>query len=81
MLNYDALNMNIETIIPEIIVLVVSLVVIFYDLFARGRENKSQILAGISIVGYVAALLWDLPSEVALRATPRSVELALRVSW
>ena len=31
--------------------------------------------------GYVAALLWDLPSEVALRATPRSAELALRVSW
>jgi hypothetical protein len=31
--------------------------------------------------GYVAALLWDLPSEIALRATPRSAELALRVSW
>ena len=31
--------------------------------------------------GYVAALLWDLPAEVALRATPRSVGLALRVSW
>jgi hypothetical protein len=31
--------------------------------------------------GYVAALLWDLPSEVALRATPRSVGLAFRVSW
>ena len=31
--------------------------------------------------GYVAALLWDLPLEVALRATPRSAELALRVSW
>ena len=31
--------------------------------------------------GYVAALLWDLPSEVALRATPRSAGLALRVFW
>ena len=31
--------------------------------------------------GYVAALLWDLPAEVALRATPRSVGLAFRVSW
>jgi hypothetical protein len=31
--------------------------------------------------GYVAALLWDLPSEVALRATPGSAQLALRVSW
>jgi hypothetical protein len=30
---------------------------------------------------YVAALLWDLPSEVALRASPRSAELALRVYW
>jgi hypothetical protein len=30
---------------------------------------------------YVAALLWDLPSEVALRATPRSAELAFRVYW
>lgn len=31
--------------------------------------------------GYVAALLWDLPAEVALRATPRSVGVALRLSW
>jgi hypothetical protein len=31
--------------------------------------------------GYVAALLWDLPSEIALRASPRSAELALRVHW
>jgi NADH-quinone oxidoreductase subunit N len=53
--NYDALNMNLETIIPEIIVLVTALVLIFYDLFTRGRDNKSQTLAGISIVGYVAA--------------------------
>ena len=30
---------------------------------------------------YVAALLWDLPSEVALRASPRSAELALRLYW
>lgn len=31
---------------------------------------------------YVAALLWDLPAEVALRAEPRrSVSLALRLSW
>jgi len=31
--------------------------------------------------GYVAALLWDLPQEVSLRASPRSAELAIRVSW
>jgi hypothetical protein len=30
---------------------------------------------------YVAALLWDLPSEVALRASPRSAALALRLYW
>jgi hypothetical protein len=30
---------------------------------------------------YVAALLWDLPTEVSLRASPRSTELALRVYW
>lgn len=55
--NYDALNMNLETIIPELILTVMAIVLIFYDLFTRGRENKSQVLVGISIVGYVAALL------------------------
>lgn len=30
---------------------------------------------------YVAALLWDLPTEVALKASPRTAELALRVRW
>lgn len=30
---------------------------------------------------YVAALLWDLPAEVALRATPRAAGLAFRVRW
>jgi len=29
----------------------------------------------------VAALLWDLPTEIAVRATPRTAELALRVHW
>lgn len=31
--------------------------------------------------GYVAALLWDLPAEVALRASPRAVGLALKLHW
>jgi hypothetical protein len=31
--------------------------------------------------GYVAALLWDLPAEVALNATPRSAGFALRLRW
>lgn len=30
---------------------------------------------------YVASLLWDLPAEVAFRASPRSTGLALRVYW
>jgi hypothetical protein len=30
---------------------------------------------------YVAALLWDLPSEVALRASSRTAVLSLRVHW
>jgi hypothetical protein len=30
---------------------------------------------------YVASLLWDLPAEVAVRATPRSAGLAFRVRW
>lgn len=30
---------------------------------------------------YVAALLWDLPAEVALRAAPRSAGFSLRVYW
>lgn len=30
---------------------------------------------------YVAALLWDLPGEVALRAEPRSAGLAMRFRW
>ncbi len=55
--NYDALNMNLETIIPEIIVLATALVVIFYDLFTRGRDAKSQTLAGISIAGYGLAFI------------------------
>ena len=31
--------------------------------------------------GYVAALLWDLPAEVAVDASPQSARLALRVRW
>ena len=36
--------------------------------------------------GYVAALLWDLPTEIAVRAvphpgSPRSAELGLRIHW
>ena len=30
---------------------------------------------------YVASLLWDLPAEVAMRATPRSAGLSLSIRW
>jgi hypothetical protein len=30
---------------------------------------------------YVAALLWDLPAEVAVRATPTAANVSLRVRW
>jgi hypothetical protein len=30
---------------------------------------------------YVAALLWDLPTEVAIRGTPRRASFAMRISW
>lgn len=54
--DYNSLNPDFEVILPEIVVLVMAIAVIFTDLFMRGRQNKSQILAGISIAGYLIAL-------------------------
>ena len=34
-----------------------------------------------AVDAYVAALLWDLPAEIALRAEPRSASLALSFRW
>jgi hypothetical protein len=31
--------------------------------------------------GYVSALLWDLPAEVAATATPHATTLALKIGW
>jgi hypothetical protein len=31
--------------------------------------------------GYVSALLWDLPAEVAVTATSQATVLALRIGW
>lgn len=39
----------------------------------------NHLFAGLD--AYVASLLWDLPAEVALRASPRSTGLALRLYW
>lgn len=48
-------------------------------------EDWIAVLAGnhlfSAIDAYVAALLWDLPAEIALRATPRAQGLALRLYW
>ena len=55
-LDYNSLNPNLEVILPELIVTGFAILVIFLDLFLRGRgESKNQILAGVSIVGYVFA--------------------------
>jgi NADH-quinone oxidoreductase subunit N len=53
--SYDDLNTNLESLLPELIVLAFALIVVFVDLFTRGRERKTGLLAGISIVGYVLA--------------------------
>lgn len=54
--SYNDLNTNLESLLPELIVLVFALVILFVDMFTRrGRERKSGLLAGLSIVGYVLA--------------------------
>jgi NADH-quinone oxidoreductase subunit N len=53
--SYNDLNTNLESLLPELIVLVFALIILFVDLFTRGRERKSGLLAGISIVGYLLA--------------------------
>src|SRR5690348_15931991 len=54
LVNYAGLNPNLWIILPEVIVTVFSVIVIFIDLFTRG-ENKRLALPVASIVGYVAA--------------------------
>ena len=54
-IDFSGINLNIEAILPETIVAVFAIIIIFVDLFTRGRPNKSRLLAGISIVGYVLA--------------------------
>lgn len=56
-IDYNGINLNLEAILPEIIVAVFAIVIIFVDLFTRGRPNKSPLLAGISIVGYAIAFV------------------------
>src|SRR5215216_5461785 len=55
-IDYAALNPNLEVILPELIVTVFAVAVIFLDLFMKG-EQKARILPVVSVVGYVAAIV------------------------
>ncbi len=52
---YEGLNPDLWVILPEIIVAIFSVVVIFVDLFMRG-QRKGIVLPAVSIVGYLAAI-------------------------
>lgn len=59
--NYGALNLDFLTIAPEVIVTLTAILVVLVDLFTRGRaSDKSTLLAGVSIAGYVAAFIVSL---------------------
>src|SRR4051794_26860097 len=55
LIDINGLNTNLEVILPELIVTVLAVIIIFVDLFTRGRADKNKILAGVSIAGYVLA--------------------------
>jgi NADH-quinone oxidoreductase subunit N len=55
MMNYSDISLSVEHILPELIVVVFSIAVIFVDIFTRGRAGKNNLLAIVSIVGYVLA--------------------------
>ncbi len=56
-IDYSGINLNVEIILPELIVTVLAIVLIFADLFMRGRQDKARILGIVSIVGYLVALV------------------------
>ncbi|MBF6612875.1 MAG: NADH-quinone oxidoreductase subunit N [Chloroflexi bacterium] len=56
-IDYNALNPDLLGILPEIIVTIFAILVVFVDLFTRGTANKSQRLAGVSIAGYLLAFI------------------------
>lgn len=57
-IDYSALNPDLMTILPEIIVSVAAIIVVLVDLFTRGRQqDKNNLLAGISILGYALAFI------------------------
>ena len=56
-IDYSGINLNLESILPELIVVVFAIITILVDLFTKGRRDKSQLLAGVSITGYVLAFI------------------------
>src|SRR5207237_848997 len=52
---YNGLNPDLWVILPEIIVTIFAVAVIFIDLFMRG-QRKATILPIASVVGYLAAI-------------------------
>ena len=56
-IDYSGINLNIEVILPELIVTVLAVVLIFTDLFMRGRQDKARVLGIVSIAGYAVALV------------------------
>ena len=56
-MDYSGISLSVEHILPELIVVVFSIAVIFVDIFTRGRAGKNNLLAIVSIVGYVLAFV------------------------
>jgi NADH-quinone oxidoreductase subunit N len=56
-IDFSGINLNIESILPELIVALFAIITILVDLFTKGRRDKSPLLAGVSITGYVIAFI------------------------
>jgi hypothetical protein len=61
----------------------------FSSALVRTREEQLEDWIAVLVANhlfsaadaYVAALLWDLPAEVSMRASPKAAGLALRLYW
>src|SRR5436305_11769163 len=69
---YEGLNPDLWVILPEIIITVFAVAVIFVDLFMRGPV-KATALPAVSIVGYVVAIavcLWQFNDQSVVAHNP-----------
>src|SRR6478672_8646768 len=69
---YEGLNPDLWVILPEIIVTVFAVAVIFVDLFMRG-PRKATVLPVVSIVGFLIALgvcIWQFNDPNAVAHNP-----------